>query len=392
MTTTRTPQASLAPVLQPVRVRRKRRRLWWVVGIVLALFGLAVAGLLGAAWYFSSQLLDVTHEPDSYSLRVLALHGSTVDVTRNGDSSRQGTFGLMWHGGRALVGAIVASDARSVRRRISGNTQGLKVGTPVRIDGWLYASPAAFHQSYRTLSFPDPLGRMPAWYVPGRRRTWVILVHGYGATRREGLRSFPVLEGLGLPVLDIAYRNDVGAPPSPDHLYHLGASEWEDVQAGVRYALSRGAHDVILDGYSMGGGVVESFLHHSAYAPRVRAVVLDSPAVDWNRVLDLQAGKRNLPGVLTAVAKRVVAYRLGLSSLDDLDAIRNAGQLRAPTLLFQGTADTTVGPGGSTALAHARPDIITFVSVPGAEHTEEWNVDPNAYDARLKAFLLHVLH
>jgi pimeloyl-ACP methyl ester carboxylesterase len=205
------------------------------------------------------------------------------------------------------------------------------------------------------------------------------------------LRPLPVLHGLGLPVLDMTYRNDVGAPPSPDHLYHLGATEWQDLQAGVRYALAHGAHDVILYGYSMGGGIVESFLRHSPYAGRARAVVLDAPALDWNAVLDLQAGQRNLPGILTEVAKRVVAYRLGLSSLDSLDAVRAARVLRSPTLLFQGTADTTVPVGPSVALAQARPDIVTYVRVVGAEHTQEWNADPAAYMSRLSAFLVRVL-
>jgi pimeloyl-ACP methyl ester carboxylesterase len=187
------------------------------------------------------------------------------------------------------------------------------------------------------------------------------------------------------------YRNDAGAPASPDHIYHLGVTEWQDVQAGVRYALAHSASDVILYGYSMGGGVVEYFLHHSPYAGRVRAVVLDSPALDWNAVLDLQANQRSLPGILTVVGKRIVAYRLGLSNLDPLDATRSAASLRAPTLLFQGTKDTTIPVGPSAAFARARPDIVTYVVVPGAEHTQPWNVDPAAYDARLKAFLNRVL-
>jgi pimeloyl-ACP methyl ester carboxylesterase len=276
-------------------------------------------------------------------------------------------------------------------RRISGNTHGLGVGTHVRIDIWVYASPAVFHESYRTVNVPDPLGAMPAWYVPGTRHTWVILVHGYGTGRREGLRPLPVLHGLGLPVLDMTYRNDVGAPPSPDHLYHLGATEWVDVQAGVRYALAHGAHDVILYGYSMGGGIVVDFLRHSPYVGRARGVVLDSPALDWNAVLDLQASQRSLPGILTEVAKRVVAYRLGLSSLDSLDAVRASHVLRTPTLLFLGTADTTVPIGPSVALARARPDIVTLVRVVGAEHTQSWNADPAAYMSRLRAFLVRTL-
>ncbi len=101
--------------------------------------------------------------------------------------------------------------------------------------------------------------------------------------------------------------------------------------------------------------------------------------------------ERNLPGILTVVAKKIVAYRLGLSNLDPLNDVRSAASLRAPTLLFQGTKDTTVPVGPSAAFARARPDIVTYVVVPGAEHTQSWNHNPAAYDSKLKQFLTRVL-
>jgi uncharacterized protein len=383
--------AQALPILQRVHGRRKRHWLRRLIILSVVLVLLVVGGLLGVGWYYSSQLLDVTHDPSTYSLRVLAFHGNTIELTRADSTLRPGRYGLVWHGGRALVGTIISSDQNGVIRRVSGNTTGLKVGSDARIDGSVYASPGAFHIRYRTVNVPDPVGPMPAWYVPGKRSTWVILVHGRQADRTDGLRPLPTLASLGLPVLDISYRNDVGAPASPDHLYHLGVTEWVDVEAGVRYALARGARDVILYGYSMGGGIVEYFLHHSAYTGRVRAAVLDAPAVDWSSVLDLQANQRGLPGILTVVAKRVIAYRLGLSSLDSLNAVDQAGTLHTPTLLFHGTADTTVPISTSDAFARARPDIVTYVRVAGAEHTQEWNVNPALYTSRLRAFLLRVL-
>ena len=91
------------------------------------------------------------------------------------------------------------------------------------------------------------------------------------------------------------------------------------------------------------------------------------------------------------MAKRIVAYRLGLASLDELDATQYPASLRAPTLLFEGTRDTTIPIGPGTAFARAHPDIVTYVLVRGAEHTQSWNVNPIAYDARLTAFLTRVL-
>jgi uncharacterized protein len=383
------PQVQLFSQTPKVRKRRNRRRiLVFLAGIVVVLIA---AGLGGAAWYYSSQLLDVTHGGPSYSIRVLALSGHRIELSSTDMSVRNGTSGLQWRGGSAIIGPIVSSRQASVVRWITGNTRGLTVGTPVHIDDHVYASPAGLHLGYQTVSVPDPLGPMPAWYLPGRRQIWVVFVHGYNSDRTEALRPLPTLVHLGFPVLDITYRNDVGAPPSPDHLYHLGATEWLDVQAGVRYALAHGARGIVLYGYSMGGGAVESFLHRSLYAGRVRAVVLDSPALDWSSVLDLQAGKRHLPGLLTELAKRVIAFRLGLNSLDSINQVKAAAGLKAPTLLFHGTSDTEVPFSSSAALARARPDIVTFVPVAGAEHTESWNLNPGAYTARLKAFIVRVV-
>jgi pimeloyl-ACP methyl ester carboxylesterase len=368
------------------------RRRWVVLAcLVVAVLALAVAALAGGAWYFSSQLLDVRPDRPSYSLRVLALHHTTIELPRTGSTQRPGVYGLDWPDGRLILGPIITMHPHAVLRRISGSTRGLKPGSYVDFDVAVYATPAGFHVRYRTVNVLGPLGSMPAWYMPGPRHTWVILVHGYKSNRTDPLRPVSTLVGLGLPVLDLSYRNDVGAPQSPDHLYHLGATEWRDVQAGVRYALRHGAHDVVLYGFSMGGGSVETFLHRSTYAARVRAVVLDAPALDWAATLDLAASQRRVPGLLAALTKRLIAWRIGLSSLDEVNGVKAAAQLKTPTLLFHGRDDMLVPIGPSIAFARSRPDLVTFVPVAGAAHTESWNVDPVGYAARLTAFLTRVL-
>ena len=76
----------------------------------------------------------------------------------------------------------------------------------------------------------------------------------------------------------ISYRNDEGAPRG-DGMAKFGIDEWEDLEAAIVYAKTRGAVDVILGAGSMGGAITLSlFEHGSAQAKSVRGVFLDSPA------------------------------------------------------------------------------------------------------------------
>lgn len=355
---------------------------------VLLLAVVAVAALGGVGWYYSGQLLNVVNDAPTYDVAVRAAGPGTVTLARTRDTARPGIYGLDWAGGGwALLGPVTATTSATVTRRLLGGAVPPAPGrVNISADVWPTNPTAAVGIGYRSIRYPDPLGPMPAWYVPGRSSTWVVAVHGRGGTRGEVLRVLPTLHLLGLPVLAIDYRNDPGAPPSPDHLYHLGATEWQDVAAAVRYAVAHGAHRVVLYAWSMGGAIVEEFLQRSPDARLVPAVVLDAPVVSWPATLRLQAAERHLPGILTWAAEQVVHWRIGIN-WSDFQLQRHPDRVRVPTLLFAGLADTTVPVGPSRQLARARPGLVQFVGVPLADHTQAWNVEPAAYDARVAAFL-----
>ncbi len=368
--------------------RSKRRRGRALVIALAALFILIVAGVFAASWYFSDQLLDVTHSPNTYGVTVLSHPLGAVTLSRSSAIvPRQGVYGLYWPGGHAVVGRVTSTNATSATRLLVGPAPGLRPGLKARMDVFVYPTPAAVHEPYRTVTVHGPLGSMPAWFVPGRRGIWAIVVHGYTSNRREGIRIMPALSHLGLPILAISYRNDAGDPASPDHLYHLGGTEWLDLQAAARYARSHGATGFVLYGYSMGGNIVEEFLHRSSLARYTRAVVLDSPALDWSAILNLAAAQRNLPGALAATTSEVVAWRLGMLSLAPIDELTATGGPIRPTLLFHCTGDTLVPIASSDAFARAHRSFVTYVRVSGADHTQAWNVGPARYDAAVSRFL-----
>lgn len=375
------------------RVRRplwRRPRAWGALAMALLLAAVLGGGYAG--WYYSDELLQVDNAAGPYDTRVVAANGTSVTLTDTPGTRRDGTFGLVWATGSAVLGQVYASRGGVVSRAMQPLGGIPAAGTPARLDTsvWPGDPRSSRGLDFRTVRIPTRLGALPAWYVPGRGRTWAVLVHGRGSSFREGLRVLPALHRAGLPVLDISYRNDAGAPRSRDGLYHLGDTEWSDVSSAVSYALAAGAERIVLYGWSMGGAIVEAFLARSSYASRVRAVVLDAPVLDWRATLSLQARNRGLPQPLTSLAELIVQRRIGID-LDDFDVPAHASRVRVPTLVFHGAADATVPLGPARELAQERPQAVRLRVVPRADHTQSWNVDPVAYERTLAEFVAGVL-
>lgn len=231
-----------------------------------------------------------------------------------------------------------------------------------------------------------PLGSYPAWQVAGVDDTWVVFVHGRDADRREAVRAMTTVHRLGLPMLVVSYRNDVGAPSTDDRRYALGDDEWRDLEAAIIHALREGARDVVLVGYGMGGAISATFLHESELGRRVVGLVFDAPLLDPGVVVDADAAERGVPGFLAGWAKALATFRFGID-WTDLDQVGRAAEFDVPILLFHGDADDVIPIRSSEALAAARPDVVRFELFAGAGHGAAWNVDPDRYDAALARFL-----
>lgn len=228
----------------------------------------------GASWHFSSEVVVADHSPWSADITVDALPTGHVVLSRSESTLRPGVYGLDWpdghygfdsHDGHAIIENVTGSSAHTVTRRLRLVRGHLVVGMKVAIDSWVYeGNPSqALGLTFANVKIPDELGPMPAWLVPGHSHTWAIVVHGINGGPEDGLRITPTLHADGLPTLLITYREDVGAPLSPDGLHHMGLTEWRDLQAAARYALAHGAQRLVLVGYSMGGAIVTQFMERS---------------------------------------------------------------------------------------------------------------------------------
>ncbi len=326
----------------------------------------------------------------------LAVHTTAVGqiaLTRDLASQRPGTYGLTGGDAHAVVGPVLTDTAPhpadTVVRRLERVTHGtLEPGDKVWMTPNVHTGDpsTALGLDHTDVEIRGALGTLPAWFVPAARETWVIAVHGLGATREHPLNVLEFLHRRQLPVLLPAYRGDLGAPRSPDGLNHLGESEWRDLDAALRYAVDHGARHVILYGWSTGATMALRAAAHSALRDRVTGLVLDSPVLSWEITLRALAAARRTPGALLPLAVRAAQGRTGLRG-DRIQATLAPERLKVPALIFHGPDDLIAPWSLSRRLAEHNPNQVALHTVPHAPHGAMWNADPADYEETLRRFL-----
>jgi alpha-beta hydrolase superfamily lysophospholipase len=370
---------------------------------------LSAAGAVSAAAYFARKVVtpDLLKQDDT---QILGVEKDSVTLGLTSETEQPGRYGLWFDGGQghARVGAIldVDQEGSSVRRVLEGVDSGELGAGPGRWNQYFFTGDPqeTLGLASRDVQIDSELGMLAAWEVPAdsEMRTtravtgrWAILVHGRGAPREECLRAVPVLHDLGFTALIPMYRNDIGAPASPDGRYSLGLSEWRDCEAALLYAVDAGAQEIVLFGWSMGGAIVLQTLDRSWLSDRVKAVVLDAPVIDWADVLRHHGAVNRIPGPIGGLSRSLIGHPwarrlVGVHEPIDV-ALTNwenrSGELKHPTLLIHSLDDEFVPAGPSVSLAAKRPDLVRFEPWQSARHTKEWNVDPQRWDAVVREFL-----
>lgn len=330
--------------------------------------------------------------PTEPRLTVHSTAAGQVTLTRSLASQRPGVYGLGGDGFHAVVGPVLDDAPHpvdTVVRRLNGVTRGtLEPGARAWLTPQVHSGDpmTALGLDHEDVGIPGELGVLPAWWVPAARNTWVITVHGLGATRDHPMVVMDFLHRAQLPVVDLAYRGDPGAPRSPDGIGHLGETEWRDLDAAIRWAVRCGAENVVVHGWSTGATMALHAAAHSALRERISGLVLDSPVLNWETTLRALAAARRTPGALLPLAVRAAQGRTGLRG-DRLQQVTDPGSLRVPVLLFHGPGDTIAPWEHSVAFARSRPDLVSLHTVDDAPHAAMWNAGPARYEEALRRFL-----
>lgn len=243
------------------------------------------------------------------------------------------------------------------------------------------------------VSYETSLGPMDAWYLPAEGTTWVIHVHGLGATPAEAEPLFQPLHDAGYPQLAITYRNDEGQPEDPTGFYQYGATEYQDVSDAVEYAFDAGAEKIFFNSYSTGAAHTLGFMFREV-RDRVIGAHFDAPNIDFGQTVNYNASQRDLPLIpmsvpssLSEVAKFFTSLRVGVSwrSLNYIETAKTS--LQRPVLVHHGSADLTVPIEESYQFAAINPGLIRLIEVDGAGHIESYQADPESYIDDVLTFL-----
>lgn len=202
-----------------------------------------------------------------------------------------------------------------------------------------------------TLQTVDGL-RLGAWLVPPPgskdRRAAVLVAPGNAGNRLARAPLAEALASAGLTVLLVDYRGYGGNPGSPSErgLAH-------DIRAGRAYLIEHAglsADRLLYYGESLGAAVVTELATEHPPA----GLVLRSPFTDLPSV-----GQEHYPLLPVRLLAR-----------DRFPVADLITQVRVPTVVVFGTADSIVPPAQSRAVADHAPMLARSVAVDGADHND----------------------
>lgn len=248
----------------------------------------------------------------------------------------------------------------------------------------------AFGFAFETVTIATPLGPAPAWWVPAAQQDGTmaaVYVHGVAGAREDGYRHLSMLHERGIPALLISYRNDTDAPAAPHGRYAMGVEEWPDLEAAIDFLAGEGFTSIILVGESMGGAISAHFLRHSPRASHVVALALDSPALQFDPVLQTVGEAIGLPfsGLLARPARWFLSAT-GPTRFSGTDLTDVAARFDGPLFLAHGTTDSAVPFRISQAVYALRAGPLVFVET-HADHLQSYAEDPARYREAFFDFL-----
>lgn len=216
---------------------------------------------------------------------------------------------------------------------------------------------------------------LPGWYMSAgelHNDKAILLVHGRGADRTEGMRYANVLLSAGYNVLAIDMRHP---RQDPSIISTMGYYEKNDVLGGLDYLeKTKGIKSIGVMGFSMGAAIGMTVM---AQDTRVKVGVFSGGYANAMDVLAEQ-GKRfyGVPRYpLMPVVETLFSWR-GHVDIDEINPEKYITQISPrPVYIMHGTEDKTVDFQHGVRLFEAAGEPKKFWRAEGGAHTRLWQLD-----------------
>lgn len=368
-------------------------------GLACLAFLVPAAAFFGFAVVMARKI--VVRGPNDYRCAELTDGGRKVRIDLDDYTKAPGEFGVFDPVSERYtrVGEVtlIDQDQKFVERLIHPAGSGPATLGPV-VD-WtpdVFFEPSAVSERFEEVLIPTAYGVAPAWLFEGKNvDTWVIHIHGSWTDRSIMFRDVHAFSPLGFTSLVPTFRSDLEVSPPHAQTSHLGQTEWRDVESAVAYAVSQGAQQVILSGWSLGGTIALLTAERSAYRDLIVALVLVGPVTSWRKAIRAGAAAAGVPamgaGLVTSLLQvPPFAKMLGLEEPIDFDALEwvdAPNRVAIPTLVLHSSADREVPWEISAAFQAANPDTVTLIPLPEAHHTQEWNASPRIFTKEVTSWV-----
>lgn len=243
-------------------------------------------------------------------------------------------------------------------------------------------TPAELNLAYEEVSVRTADGiDLPSWFIPAAgSNKGIVLVHGHGGSRNEGLRFARALHDAGYNLLALNLRLNAGGFAT------MGYHEQKDVIAALDFLQNdKKITNLGLMGFSMGAATSIMVMDKDA---RVKAGLFSSPYTSALDVLS-QAAKRNF-GIpfypMIPVVQTVADWRADIHLADVVPLDRIAHIAPRPLLIYHCAVDKTTDSSHSRILFDAAQEPKGLWIPECNKHERIWNQFPADAEKRTVDF------
>ncbi|MCZ8343923.1 MAG: alpha/beta hydrolase [Leptospira sp.] len=234
---------------------------------------------------------------------------------------------------------------------------------------------------YENVRFKTSDGiELESYFIPSAsKEKAIILVHGHGGQRNEGLRFAKSLHDAGYTLLLLSLRRNHGSFAS------MGYYEPLDVEAAFQYLKEKGYSKIGIFGFSMGAA---TSILYMAKNPEIVAGIFSSGYAVAMDVM-IESAKRDF-GIPYYPLIPLVKLALDIRGNMDIDSVRPIDAIEKisprPIAIFHCRADDYVDHHHADDLFAKAKEPKSVWSPDCTRHERIWNVHPNESEERAVSF------